>query len=167
MTRLTTSLAIPLLAAPLFGATAGAQPVQKAQPLAAAAFQVLDTQATAQESPAVQSIVARLRARFIGAPAFTKRVNDAILRRDFAGARRLVAPVAQLAATQVVIGVSGRTGARVDGPDLVRFASYERDTARTFNPFYILITTENHAICFGLKATCIDAIRKAGYEPNV
>jgi hypothetical protein len=49
----------------------------------------------------------------------------------------------------------------------VRFASYEHAAAAAFNPFYILITTENHAICFGLSATCIDAIRKAGYEPNV
>ena len=164
MTRLAASLAVLLLAA---GTTVHAQPVQKAQPPAGPAFQVLTTQATPQESPLVQGILARVRGRFTSDAAFSRRVNDAIVRRDFAGARSLVAAVAQLPDTQVVIGVPRRSGARRETAGLARFASYERAAASTFNPFYILITTENHAICFGLKATCIDAIRKAGYEPNV
>lgn len=164
MTRLTIPLAALLLAA---DTTVGAQPVQKAQPPGGPAFQVVSTQATTQESPLVQGIVARVRARFTSDATFSRRVNDAIARRDFAGARRLVATVAQLPDTQIVIGVPRRSGARHERRGLVRFASYERVAAATFNPFYILITTENHAICFGLTATCIDAIRKAGYEPNV
>jgi hypothetical protein len=164
MTRLTISLAALLLGA---GTTVHAQPVQKAQTPAGPTFQVLSTQATTQESPLVQGIIARVRARFTTDAAFSKRVNDAIVRRDFAGARSLVAAVAQLPDTQVVIGVPTRSGTRRERRGLVRFASYDRAAASTFNPFYILITTENHAICFGLKATCADAIRKAGYEPNV
>ena len=165
MIRPATSLAAALTLAA--GAAVHAQPVQKQQPPGARTFQVLSTQATAQETPLVQAIIARVRARFTGDAAFNKRVNDAIVRRDFAGARALVAAVAQLPDTQIVIGLSRRSGAHHEGRGLVRFASYERAAASRFNPFYILITTENHAICFGLKATCADAMRKAGYEPNV
>ena len=135
--------------------------------LTLAAGAAVHAQATTQESPLVQGIIARLRARFTGDAAFSRRVNDAIVRRDLPGARALVAAVAQLPDTQVIIGLPLRSGARHEGTGLVRFASYERAAASRFNPFYILITTENHAICFGLKATCADAMRKAGYEPNV
>ena len=151
----------------LLAASAHAQPVQKTLPSSAPVFQLLSTQATTQESPFVQAVVARVRARFTSDAAFSRRVNDAIVRRDFAGARSLVAAVAQLPDTQVVIGLPRRSSARYEERALVRFASYDRAAASMFNPFYILITTENHAICFGLKATCVDAIRKAGYEPNV
>ena len=124
-------------------------------------FRVLQAVGTPDEKPLIDAITNRVRTKFTGDLVFTKRVNDAIVKREFTTATSLIAPVAQITADQITLGTQLKTALRHRfREDHFRLASMPP------NPFYILITTENHAICFGLKATCRDAIKKAGYEPN-
>ena len=124
-------------------------------------FRVLQAVGTPDEKPLIDAITSRVKTKFTGDLTFAKRVNDAFIKRDFTTATSLIAPVAQLTVEQVTLGTQLKTAARHNSRD-----DYFRLASMPPNPFYILITTENHAICFGLKATCRDAIRKAGYEPN-
>jgi len=124
-------------------------------------FRVLQAVGTPDEKPLMDAITSRARLKFTGDREFVARVNDAMLKRDFTTAAALIATAIQVRADQVSLGsLLKRVGTRQSRDDYFRLASMP------MNPFYILITTENHAICFGLKSICIDAMRKAGYEPS-
>ncbi|AHG89071.1 hypothetical protein J421_1534 [Gemmatirosa kalamazoonensis] len=162
------------LCAALLGAAGalGAQPVPKAPP-AAPSFQVLHSFATPSESPQVQAVIARLRTEFTADAAFTKRLDAALTRRDFASAASIVGAATQLQGVQVVVAALARTGARVERrghrAGIARFASYTPSEAWRFNPFWLIVGSGKHVYCIGIgsngKKECHDALIQAGYTP--
>ena len=123
--------------------------------------EVLQVGNTADESALVRDVVARLRARFADA-SFVKLVDDAIAKRDAATEAKLVAEVARVSPTNLVIMLKARTGL-VPSAGMFRLASWDgTDAAR--NPWFLIFTVGGRVYCASTSAaTCHDALHKMGY----
>src|SRR4051812_34173290 len=72
-------------------------------------FRVLKTVGTPDEKPQIDAVVGRLRTKFTGDATFEKTLNDAMVKRDFAAARSVIARTAQVRAEEIVIGLPKKT----------------------------------------------------------
>lgn len=138
---------------------AAAQPARSANP---PQVRILDTKGTPQEQPQIDAITLRIKTRLATDAILVKRVDDALAKSDVATARTAVADAIGVKGDEIYFAAAGKVGIIHDvSRSTVRLASFER-----VNPFYIIVAiSSSHALCFGLKQTCHDALIKAGYTP--
>jgi hypothetical protein len=126
--------------------------------VATAEARVIKSEGTPDEQPTIQAITARVKTRLSTDAALVKRWDAAIAKRDFVTARAVMAEAGQVKPEQVVIAHKPAVGLKGIGKPILRLASL-----KTYNPFYILLAFASKGICFGLKATCTQALTDAGY----
>jgi len=128
-------------------------------------FRVLKTVGTPDEKPQIDAVVGRLRTKFTGDPTFEKTLDDAMVKRDFAAARSVIARTAQVRAEEIVIGLPKKTS-RLD----TESGSYLRFASAKLNPWYAIVITKSTAFCVGLFKSgadeCRAALREAGFTPT-
>jgi len=164
--RFASAFATIVTSSVLIAQTSAAQapkPTSVVQPSTSApteVIRILQTEGTREEQPQIDAITTRLKTRLTTDATVTKRVDDALAKRDYTTARALFAEVAQVRADQVFIGSKPVLGpARPDRPTL-RLASMERS-----NPFVIFFIYKGVAVCIGSDFACAAAFRNNKVTP--
>jgi len=125
------------------------------------AFKVLNSIGTPDEQTYLQTITAQLRTKTADAK-FAKSLDDAVVRRDYATAGRLIAETIGTKSTQVTMVINRSLGFSGEPQSLFRLASNVRPA---LNPWYLIFTVGGRVYCASTSAaTCHDALHKMGYS---
>jgi hypothetical protein len=135
---------------------------QDTKPATPTQVRILDMKGTPQEQSQIDAITVRVKTRLGTDAVLVKRVDDALTKNDVTTARTAVADAIGVKGDEIYFGATGKVGMSDDASrSILRLASLER-----VNPFYIIVViSASHALCFGTKQTCHDALIKAGYTP--